>query len=359
MSIDDIRKRIDELDEQLLDLLNERARLARDVGAVKRGAEVPMHDPEREQRVFDRLEQLWNERGGGAAFPKESLRPVFREIMSACLSVEQPLSVAYLGPPGTFTHMAARAAFGLAARYAEATTIAGVFDAVERGAATYGVVPIENSTEGAVTFTLDALLDHELAIRRELITDVSQCLVGSNEDLTTLERVYSHPQALAQCRAWLARNLPTVQLVVSPSTSAAAREASSDQRSAAIASGLAAELHGLSVLRRGIQDRKHNATRFVVLASSDAPRTGHDKTTLVFSTEHERGALRRVLQIFDEEGVNLTRIESRPRGEELWQYVFVTDFEGHRTDPGPGRAVERLREHCSLVKVLGSYPRSG
>ncbi len=357
MSIDDIRQQIDAIDERILDLLEERAKLAADAGAAKRAAGQTLYDPEREQRVLARLEALHAERGA-TQFPKSSLRPVFREIISACLSLEQPMNVAFFGPAGTFTHMAALSFFGLAVRYVEATTIPGVFDAVTRGTVAYGVVPIENSTEGAVTFTLDSLLDSRLMIRSEIVLDISQCLVGRHAELGRIQRVYSHPQALAQCRGWLAQNLPHAQLVVSPSTSAAAREVAADEGAAAVSSRLAAELSGLLVIREGIQDRVQNATRFVVIATEDAPPTGRDKTSLVFSTRHERGALKHVLEIFEQQGVNLTRIESRPAPDKLWEYVFFTDIEGHRSDPAIARAIERLSEKSAMVRLLGSYPRS-
>lgn len=357
MGIDDIRRRIDSIDGQLLELLEQRARAAAEVGQEKQHTAQPPYDPAREERLLERLEQLVEQRSD-AVFPASSVRPVFRQIISACLALQQPISVAYLGPPGTFTHMAALGSFGLAARYVEATTIAAVFDAVTRGNASFGIVPIENSTEGGVTFTLDCLLDSDVRIRGEIVLDVNQCLVGRHDDISRIQRVYSHPQALAQCRRWLGENLPTAQLVVSPSTSTAAREAAADDEATAVASRLAAELHGLSVIRERIQDRPQNATRFVLLAETDAPPSGNDKTSLVFSTAHERGALKRALDIFDQEGLNLTRIESRPGGDRMWEYVFFTDLEGHRTDPPVARALELLAGHCGMVKVLGSYPRA-
>jgi chorismate mutase / prephenate dehydratase len=358
MSIDDIRRRIDSVDEKLLELLEERAGLAAEAGAAKRAADQPLYDPEREQRVLSRVEKLYDERSD-PKFPRTSLRPVFREIISACLSLEQQLTVAYFGPAGTFTHMAALSVFGLAVRYLEATTMPGVFDAVTRGNAAFGVVPIENSTEGAVTFTLDAMLESTLMIRSEVVLDISQCLIGQHSELGRIQRVYSHPQALAQCKNWLIQNLPHAQLVVSPSTSLAAREAAADDGAAAVSSRLAAELSGLTVIREGIQDRAQNATRFVVIADQDAPPTGRDKTSLVFSTRHERGALKHVLEIFEDQGVNLTRIESRPMKGKLWEYVFFTDLEGHRSEPAIARAIEELTAESAMVRVLGSYPRAG
>ncbi|HVW24102.1 MAG TPA: prephenate dehydratase [Polyangiaceae bacterium] len=355
-SVDELRARIDAIDDDLLDLLDKRAKLVRDVFKKKKDNAQAMHDPEREQKIYERLEHRLTKLRG-AAFPVASVRPVFREVISACLSLEEKLSVSYFGPQGTFTHMAAQSAFGTAARYVEAATIPAVFDAVSQGATTYGVVPFENSTEGGVTFTLDSFLETDVMIRRQVVLDVSQCLVGRHDDLGRIERVYSHPQAIAQCREWLFKHLPRAQLVVSLSTSSAAREAASDDGSAAIASRLAAELAGLTILREGIQDRKENATRFVVLSKTDAPPTGNDRTSLLFSTRDERGALRRALEIFDAEGINLSRIESRPRPGERWQYVFFTDLEGHRLDANVTRALARLETKCDMVRVLGSYPR--
>jgi chorismate mutase/prephenate dehydratase len=357
VSVDDTRRRIDALDDKLIRLLDERAKLVEQVGKKKRDSARAMHDPEREQQIYDRLEKKL-QKTKGSAFPVASVRPVFREIISACLSLEQKLSVAYFGPAGTFTHMAARSAFGMAARYVEAATIPAVFDAVVHDTTTYGVVPIENSTEGGVTYTLDSFLTTDVMIRAEVVMEVAQCLVARHDDLSKFERVYSHPQALAQCREWIAKHLPRAQVVVSLSTSSAAREAATDDTAAAIASRLAAELSGLLVVREGIQDRKENATRFVVLAKQDAPPTGKDRTSLVFSTRDQRGALRRVLEIFDEEGINLSRIESRPRRGERWQYVFFTDLEGHRLDTNVTRALARLETKCDMDRVLGSYPRT-
>jgi chorismate mutase/prephenate dehydratase len=356
MSLGEHRKRIDAIDDQLLSLLGERAKVAEEIGAIKRTAGAPtLHDPEREEQVLSRLSAK-----GAEGFPKSAIRSVFREVISACLSLEQPLAVSFLGPEGTFSHMAARHLFGLAARYREATTIAGAFDAVRTGDAAYAVVPIENSTEGSVTMTADALLEGDLLVRQELVLDVAHALVARpGLALGSIERVYSHPQPLAQCRVWLAKNLPHAQLVQTTSTVAAARETLADDRGAAIASRLAAEILGLETLRDGIHDRKENATRFFVVAKRDAPRTGKDKTTIAFSVKDGRGALRDVLTVFVDAGVNLTRIESRPSHQKRWDYVFLVDLEGHREDEGVARAIGELGGRCEMVKVLGSYPRSG
>jgi chorismate mutase/prephenate dehydratase len=352
VSLDDLRKRIDSIDDRILALLDERAVVVSDVARAKSAAQSPTYDPERERQVLDRLSSK-----AGGRFPREAIRAVYREVMSACLALQEPLKVSFLGPAGTFTHAAARELFGLAARYAEAATIEGVFDAVVRGDATFGVVPIENSSEGSVNHAVDALLEGGALIRRELVLEVAHCLMSNAPGLTSIDRVYSHPQALGQCREWLAKNLATAQLVQTPSTAAAAREASNDARGAAIGSRLAAEIHGLPVLRDRVQDHAENATRFAMLATEDAPKTGDDKTTIAFSVKDERGALRKVLGVFDDEGINLTRIESRPSKKKAWDYVFIVDVEAHRDDTAVTRAMRELGVRCPMVKHLGSYPQ--
>jgi chorismate mutase/prephenate dehydratase len=278
--------------------------------------------------------------------------------MSGCLSLEEPLRVAYLGPEGTFTQMAARRLFGLQARYHECATIEGVFEAVESRETTYGVVPFENSTEGAVSMTSDALLDGKLLIRQELVLPIAQCLLSRARSLPAITAVYSHPQALAQCRSWLAKHLPRAQVVQTASTAAAAREAHADDRAAAIAADIASEIHDVPILRANVHDRRENATRFVVVAREDAPPTGADRTTLVFGVADEKGALRRALTDFERAGVNLTRIESRPSRKKAWHYVFLVDVEGHRADAPLRRALAAARAHVDFVKVVGSYPRA-
>ena len=353
-SLDELRARIDGLDDRVLALLEERAGVVRDVARAKQSVGQPVWDPERERALLDRLVA----RASGH-FPADAVRAVYREIMSACLALQEPHAVAFLGPEGTFSHMAARELFGLAVRYVECTAIDGVFDAVRRGAAMYGVVPIENSTEGAVNSTTDALLDGQVRIRRERVLPIAHSLVSSVGALTEIERVYSHPQALAQCRGWLARNLATAQLVQTPSTAQAVREAAADFRGAAIASRLAAELHGVPVLYETVSDRADNATRFVVIGLEDSRPTGRDKTTIAFALpdESERGALRRALELFDDNGLNLARIESRPSRTRAWRYTFLVDIEGHREDPAVAAALSALAGHASALDVLGSYPR--
>ena len=262
-----------------------------------------------------------------------------------------------MGPRGTFSDIAVRAAFP-GWPTLEVSTIPAVLDGVERGAAEYGVVPIENSTEGGVSATLAALLESSLSIRGELVIAVSLCLAARHRDRSRFRRVASHSQPLAQCRRWLARELPGVELVSMSSTTTAAIEAARDDQTAALTSRLGAELYQLELVAEDIQDHADNATRFVIVGHRGVARTGDDKTSLVFSTPHERGALRRALGVFDDEGINLTRIESRPAAGKRWEYVFFTDLEGHAEDLNVARALERLRARCSTVRVLGSYPRA-
>jgi chorismate mutase/prephenate dehydratase len=272
-----------------------------------------------------------------------------------------------MGPPRSFSHAAALALFGERAEYRQTRTIQDAIEAADAGEAQLAVVPIENTTEGGVNATLDALLDADVTISAEFVLDIELCLLAQSNDLSAIQRVASHPQPLGQCKHWLRANLPHAEVVVAPSTTSAAQDALADPHTAAVGSRLAAEL-GLLVVRERIQDHEGNATRFVVVGKRLAPATGNDKTTLVFATAHERGALRGVLEVFDDEGLNLTRIESRPlRGRLLaaagapaqpWQYAFFTDLEGHRDDPAVGRALERVQAAGTQLRVLGSYPRA-
>lgn len=263
----------------------------------------------------------------------------------------------YLGPPGTFTHAAAKLALPECELVA-ASTIAGVFDGVSAADAVLGVVPVENSTEGSVGSTLDALIESSLCIEREVVLEVEHCLLARHRDRERLTRVGSHPQALGQCRRWLARELPGAELWPMASTAAAARAAAEDERSAAIASRLAAELFGLEIVAPSIQDQSPNVTRFLVIGRDQPAPTGRDRTSVVFSLPHVRGALRSALEVFDRAELNLTRIESRPLSGRLWEYLFFVDFEGHARDPVPAAALAELAGSVGSLRLLGSYPRA-
>jgi chorismate mutase / prephenate dehydratase len=270
------------------------------------------------------------------------------------------LRVAFLGPIGTFSYEAALAHFGSDVQFVASPSIPSVFESVARGEADVGLVPIENSIEGGVTFTQDTLLETSLSLSGEVMLDVEQCLLSNASERSRIDRVYSHPQALAQCRRWLTKHLPNATLVPTASTVQAAQLVAADVTAAAVASRLAARLAGVAVLEAGIQDRKPNVTRFVVLAGgrSSTRASGNDKTSLAFSTRHERGALVRALTIFDRAGINLCRIESRPRSGEAWQYVFFVDLEGHAEDDNVRDALRALEDESDMVKVFGSYPRA-
>jgi chorismate mutase/prephenate dehydratase len=270
------------------------------------------------------------------------------------------LRVAFLGPIGTFSYEAALAHFGSGVQFVASPSIPSVFESVARGEADVGLVPIENSIEGGVTFTQDTLLETSLSLSGEVMLDVEQCLLSNASDRSRIDRVYSHPQPLAQCRRWLTKHLPNATLVPTASTVQAAQLVAADVTAAAVASRLAARLAGVAVLEAGIQDRKPNVTRFVVLAGSrgSTRASGNDKTSLAFSTRHERGALVRALTIFDRAGINLCRIESRPRSGEAWQYVFFVDLEGHAEDDNVRDALRALEDESDMVKVFGSYPRA-
>ncbi|HJV39476.1 MAG TPA: prephenate dehydratase [Geothrix sp.] len=355
-SLQGLRQAIDAVDDQVLALLNRRAALAAEVGRLKAAASpgALFHAPAREREVLARLEAA-----NPGPFPATAVRTVFQEIMSACLSLEKPLRVAFLGPEGTFTHLAARHQFGGSSQSLPQGTIQAVFQAVERQRADYGVVPVENATEGAVDSTLDAFLDSPLAICAEILLPVDQALLlRPGLDLGAVRRVYSHPQALGQCRRWLEAHLPGVDRVEAPSTSEAARLAREDAEGAAVASELAADLFGLRVAETKIQDLAANATRFLVLGPKSAEPTGRDRTTLLAMAQDGPGALLRLLEPLARRGLNLSRIQSRPTRRKLWEYVFFLDVEGHAADPALAEALEELRGVCASLKVLGSYPRA-
>jgi chorismate mutase / prephenate dehydratase len=350
----ELRDRIDAVDDRLLALLAERTDLVAKVARTKREQGLNTVDPERENAVLRRL----LDRGAGN-FPREAILSVFREILSASVSLQAPMTVAFLGPAGTFTHLAARTLFGYAPAYLEEATIDGVFDAVRRGRSAYGVVPLESSSEGSVSHTVDGLVSGGCVIRREIVLGIEHCLMSQLKGLSHVQRVYSHPQALAQCRQWLGRSIPDAQLVHTSSTAAAVQQARRDPDGAAIGSALASELYGMPVLAERIQDHAHNQTRFAMIGTELARPTGDDKTSIAFSIgdDQRQGSLRRTLACLDENGVNMTRIESRPSRVEPWRYVFVIDVEGHASDAALERALAELGAQCEWLRVLGSYPR--
>ncbi|MGH7265090.1 MAG: prephenate dehydratase [Candidatus Rokuibacteriota bacterium] len=343
--------RIDDIDRQLLQLLSQRAAISIEVGRAKRQAGVPVHVPERERAILDELVRL-----NPGPLTAEAVRAVWREILSNSRALQQPFRVAHLGPIATFTHEAALQRYGTAAEYVPLRSIQEVFTEVEQGRADVGVVPVENSTEGVVNHTLDRLIDSELLICGEIQSEIHHYLLSRAEDLIDVKQVHSHPQALAQCRGWLDRNLLHGEAVEVASTAAAAERAIEDSSAAAIASELAGRLYGLPVLRERIEDFAQNKTRFLVVGSRPSGLTGRDKTSILLSIKDEVGALHRILEPFAAGRCNLTKIESRPTRRRPWEYVFFVDFEGHRDDPVVQDVLAALGERCLFLKVLGSYP---
>jgi len=308
--LDRLRQQIDRVDEQILKLLNERAKLAREVGEVKKKHNLPIYVPSREQKIFERLEKINKQLG--EIFPTDFIKPVFREIISACRSTEESLKVAYLGPRATFTHHASIEHFGQAVEHIPVQTIKDVFEEIVKGKADYGVVPVENTIEGIVNYTLDLLVDYPLKITGEVILEISLHLMGINPNKNEIVRVYSHRHALAECRDWLMKNLPDAQLIEVESTAKAAEMAKDDYESAAVASEAAADIYGLHIIERKIDRHTHNYTRFLIIGKDIPPPSGNDKTTFVFSLKNEVGALYKTLEPLYKHGINMTKM--LPRG---------------------------------------------
>ncbi|MBI4319225.1 MAG: prephenate dehydratase [Chloroflexi bacterium] len=352
MDLDAPRHRIDEIDHHIVELLNERANLALQVGAIKAQEGRSVHDPQRENQVYANLETA--NRG---PLGNDALRAIYREVIATMSELQRPRTVAFLGPPATFSHEAARLHFGTTARFIPAKTIAEVFAMAEKGTADQGLVPVENSTDGVVGHTLDLLADTELKICAEIPLPISHHLLSCGS-LDAIRRVYSHPQALAQCRNWLGSNLPNAELIEVSSTARAAEMVVSDPTAAAISNELAAEVYGLAILQRRIEDNPFNYTRFLVIGNSMCARTGDDRTAVVFSIKDRVGALHDTLEIFLRYGVNLTRIESRPSRRKAWDYVFFVDAIGHPEDPSLEAALSDLAKECVYVRVLGSWPKA-
>jgi chorismate mutase / prephenate dehydratase len=351
--MESLRTGIDAVDEEIVRLLDERARLARQIGQIKLEEGMEAYAPARERKVFERISLL-----SQGDFPKTGLEAVFREIISSSISLEAPIKVAYLGPESTFTHEAARRAFGTSVEFEPHTTVSEVFGQVERGEAQHGVVPVENSMEGAVTHTLDELMASPLKVCGEVYLPISQNLLSKEESIDGIKTIYSHPMALAQAATWLRHELPHTTLEEVESTAEAARRATQEPQVGAVGSALAAEVYDLKLLARNIQDARTNTTRFIVLGRSWAGPTGKDKTSVVFSVKDRPGILRDALSAFAEEGINLTRIESRPSRRRMWTYVFFADLQGHPEEERVARALEALEEYCPYVSLIGAYPEA-
>ncbi len=353
--LNSIRERIDQLDLKIQQLLNARAQAAQEVARIKLAGDpqAEFYRPEREAEILRKVK----ERNTGPLDGEEVAR-LFREIMSACLALEQPLGVAFLGPEGTFTQAAALKHFGHSVRTVSMNSIPDVFREVESGACQYGVVPVENSTEGVVSHTLDTFLNSPLHICGEVALRIHHYLLSKQPELSTIGLVYSHQQSLAQCRGWLDRHLPQAERIAVGSNAEAAALAAGNSGLAAIAGEAAADIYQLPILAKNIEDEPGNTTRFLVIGKKDAPPSGDDKTSLMFSMQNKSGGLHSLLAPLAEHGISMTRIESRPSRRGRWDYVFFVDIEGHRKDEKVTKALKVLEQKATLFKVLGAYPKA-
>ena len=352
MALEELRNDIDKIDSEIIRLLNRRCRIAAEIGAWKKQNHLPVYAPERESAVHEKLAQR-NE----GPLPPESLRAIYREIMAAAIRLERPLTVAYLGPSGTFSHQAALDKFGRSADAAPAPSIRDVFRAVESGRADYGVVPVENSTEGVVNPTLDTLIDSPVRVTAEFNLPVHQQLFSASAP-EAIRCVYSHAQALAQCRDYLQSHLRGATQIEVVSTARAIELAERETDAAAIAGIMAAERTELPIIAENIEDNTRNVTRFLVIGRQDNPPSGDDKTTLCFALHDRAGALYDALRPFRNHNISMTMIESRPLKGGQWEYCFFVDVLGHADDPNVFAACEELKADCALFKIFGSYPRA-
>lgn len=353
MDIAEIRKRIDSIDSQLVEMINERAECALEIGRIKNKGEKSIFAPEREKQVLSAV--LKKNKG---PLSDKTLSAIFREVISACRALEKPITVAYLGPAGSYSHIASILKFGESSDFIPTNTIPDVFNAVERKEANYGVVPIENSTEGVINHTLDMFLLSDLRICAEIYAPISHNLLSSGTDISQIKRVYSIGTAIAQCRNWLATHLPGVEILEVSSTAKGAKMCEGYPTSAAVASSLAAKEYGLNSIAEGIEDNPHNKTRFLVIGYSKPEPSGRDKTSVAFSVPHRAGSLYHALTVFDSEGINLTMIESRPTKQMPWEYIFFVDFQGHEKNDATQRALDKLSEMALFTRVMGSYPEA-
>lgn len=346
-----LRDTLRDVDEEIIRLLNKRANICLEIGRVKNDRGMDVYDPSQEARVYNRLRDV-----NQGPLPNHHLRNIFREIISTSRALQAPVTVSFLGPEASFTHLAVLAHFGRGVQTSPQTTIADVFEEVERYKAHWGIVPVENSTEGPVKSTLDRLITTPLNIRGEVFVRVSHSLVSMGSKKKGIKRVFSHPQALAQCREWLRKNLPKAVLIDMDSTAAAAQKVMDSPEDAAICSRLAAEHYGLHIVEDGIEDHPLNTTRFLVIGYGTGEATGNDKTSILFGTPHTPGALFHALEGFARAGINLIRIASYPIRDRLWEYLFFADLMGHSEEPVIKKCLAEMEGKTAVIKVLGSFP---
>lgn len=353
--LSELRDKIDVIDKQILQLINQRASCAKEVAKTKiaQGEQGTFYRPDRESLVLRRIKDL-NE----GPLSDDTAAHFFRELMSACLALEKPLDVAYLGPEGTFTQQAAIKHFGSAVKTIPAPTIHDIFNAVENGNCQFGVVPVENSTEGVISHTLDRFLNSPLKICGEVEIRVHQNLMGLVNSLDEVIEVFSHQQSLAQCRHWLDNRLPNAKRTAVNSNTEAARLASTNKQAVAIAGMVAAEIYQLNLIEKNIEDEPNNTTRFIIIGKQISSSTGNDKTSLVVSTGNQPGALHKILEPFAKFSIDMVNIESRPSRQGLWDYVFFIDIDGHSEDDKVAQALAILNDNVHMLKLLGSYPKA-
>ncbi len=352
MKLKKLRNKIDLADKEIIKLVNKRAQLTLDIAKIKHSKKLPIYAPSRESEIYRKLVKI-----NKGPLDTPALKAIYREIMSSAINLEKDISIAYLGPEVTFTHMATVSKFGSSVRLISCKSITDVFREVEKSRCDYGVVPIENSSEGAVNHTLDMFTNSDLQICSEIYLEVSHNLLGKTTNLKNIKRVYSKQEALGQCRMWLEANMPHAVLRETVSTAEAAAIASKSKDSACIASLLAKEKYGLKLIAKSIEDYQENITRFLVISERAADRTGKDKTSLMFSLKDKVGALHDVLIPFKKNSINLTKIESRPSKKKAWKYYFFVDLEGHLSDKKISRTLKELSKSCAYLKILGSYPQ--
>ncbi|MBF0488179.1 MAG: prephenate dehydratase [Nitrospirae bacterium] len=349
------RVKLDEIDEQIISLLNKRVEAvteiatATDVGEDTRSA---LFNPSKEMELIERLQKL-----NTGSFPNDAIKTIFKEIFCATLSLEHPVTVAYLGPQATYTHQAALKYFSSTCKYISADSIREVFEVVESGKSSFGVVPIENSNEGAVNYTLDMFVDYNLKVYAEILLSINHHLLSKSTD-GEIKKIYSHPQVIAQCRKWLERNMLGVPIFEAGSTSQAAAIAAEEKGVAAIGSELAAKIYDLNIIEKGIANVKDNVTRFLVISKEAQGSTGNDMTLIMFTAKDQPGSLYEILTPFKKQKINLTRIESRPSKKKAWDYIFFADMEGHIEDKKVKKALDEVRKHSVYLKILGSYPHT-
>lgn len=350
MNLQGLRHKIDQMDNKLVNLLNQRARVALAIAKAKKHQGEARYSPDREKQILNHLLRI-----NPGPLSSAAVEAVYREIMSSSLAQYKPLMIAYLGPQASFTHQAALKQFGSQVAYSSSNSITDVFGEVEKGSADYGVVPIENSIEGAITHTLDMFVDSDLKICAQIVLEISHNLLG-NYPKSKIRRIYSNPQVFAQCRNWLEKNLVSVEKIEVSSTARAAQIVKKSRSSACIASLLAAKIYKLKVIAQGIEDSPHNITRFLVISKHEINPSGSDRTSLLFSIKDKVGALHNMLIPFKKHRINLTKIESRPSKKKAWDYYFFVDLVGHYKDRKVKKALEELEGKCKFLRVLGSYP---